>query len=85
MASKLPKAIQVHIVQRFITGKDFDSFMQSYLEHSTHQKRMHEPSAKDLRIAALVKKEKSYKVVAKMVGVTDYTVMAAVGRVLAYR
>lgn len=46
---------------------------------------MHEPSAKDLRIAALVKKEKSYKVVAKMVGVTDYTVMAAVGRVLAYR
>jgi len=81
----MKKMLQSEIIKRFLGDKNFEEFLEQYNAACYISRTIKKPSEKDLRILALVKKEKSYSKVAKMVGISPYHVMNAVGRATAYK
>lgn len=81
----MTKTLQLAVLKRYMDSKELGDFIDRYNENLYSLRVMKKPSEKDLRILSLLKKEKSYNKVSKMLGLSTYQVMSAVGRVSAYK
>lgn len=83
-----PNQIRQHyntnVLQRFMDEKQLKEFNQTYVSHLHVSSHFHESDQNDLKIAALLRKVKSYSKVSEMLGIFQFKVSMAVGRVGLY-
>lgn len=80
------KTFQADIVKRFVTGKNYDEFVQDYKEARRRTYQVRQPSQNDQRIAQRFIACKSLSETAKAFpGVSTARVLGAISRVTAYQ
>lgn len=73
------------VLKRYMDGKEFADFEQRYSENLYVTKTIQKPSANDIAITNHVRKTLSYTQTAKELGISEYKVSSAVGRVGIYK
>ena len=85
--NKLPTAMLIKILGRFMTQRDIESLYEEYQSHCYKLKSIYQPTDNDIKVyKECLKEEKTDKELCKILGVSPHTMLnrfAKIGRMVA--